>query len=357
MKKINVGDRVRMIEKGQYSFDRIGNTGTVIGFASDKLLEITVDGEDYPVFGNGWTYWVENENWEVIEEEVKVEKFKVGDKVRMVKLRSDGLSYSFDKIGNEGVVKDVGSDLIRVDVHCKDNTWEGNAWTYPLNIKCWELVEEESKLRVTSKVEPMCIYSFDSEEDMITFLKIADKDGFDVINCEYGIEENGLKNKFRVSNGKWVTYGTFAYDPPEYPEYERVQFKVEEEKEKSKTTVLKLGEYKIVFNGDTTVVTDGTRKGVAKRHPDDEYSAIVGLQVALERFHGGRKPEVGDKVRVLKVDGNSPYSDHLWEVGDVVTVVDIVYNSDSDKPHIRCFNPKSIYSYQRLIAGEYEVLG
>ena len=65
------------------------------------------------------------------------------------------------------------------------------------------------------------------------------------------------------------------------------------QKEKPKTTVLKLGEYKIVFNGDTTVVTDGTKKGVAKRHPDDEYNAVVGLQVALERFQGGRKPKIG----------------------------------------------------------------
>ena len=109
-----------------------------------------------------------------------MKKFNVGDRVRMVKLRSDGLSYSFDKIGNEGVVTEIGSNFIQVDVHCKANTWEGNGWTYPLNNRCWELVEEESKLRVTSKVEPMCIYSFDSVEDMRKFLKIADQDEFDV---------------------------------------------------------------------------------------------------------------------------------------------------------------------------------
>ena len=39
------------------------------------------------------------------------------------------------------------------------------------------------------------------------------------------------------------------------------------QKEKPKTTVLKLDNYKIIFNGDTTVVTDGVRKGVAKKTP------------------------------------------------------------------------------------------
>ena len=131
------------------------------------------------------------------------------------------------------------------------------------------------------------------------------------------------------------------------------------QKEKPKATVLKLGEYKIVFNGDTTVVTDGTKKGVAKRHPDDEYDAVVGLQVALERFHGGRKPKIGDKVRVLKVDGNSRYGRHSYSVGEIVTVIDFAYGDGGKGTDILCRNSKHgrFYLVQTLIAGEYEVLG
>lgn len=140
----------------------------------------------------------------------------------------------------------------------------------------------------------------------------------------------------------------FDVDPQYFDFYEEPKLV---QKEKPKTTVLKLGDYKIVFNGDTTVVTDGTKKGVAKRHPDDEYSAIVGLQVAIERFNGGRKPKIGDKVRVLKVDGNSRYGRHGYSTGEIVTVINFD-NSDTD---IYC---KNTYDYrQTLIAGEYEVLG
>lgn len=568
MKKLNVGDRVKMVRPSCYSFDREGNTGTVVELDMGRVM-VSVDGQRKPTIGDGWCYFESAENWELLKEEskmakfkvgdkvvikddlnfhnfengevvvikevdryggytgyrvgdspeswmcfddreieeykeeVKVQKFKVGDKVRMVKLRSDGLSYSFDKIGNEGVVTGIGSKFIQVDVHCKGNTWGGDGWTYPLENKCWELVEEKSKLRVTSKVEPMCIYSFDSVEDMRTFLKIADQDGFDTGSCERGIEKYGSDTKFRVTDDEYVTYGTYGYDTPRFPEYERVQFKVEEEKEmpkckfevgdlvkgndphryfytddkmtkgvvlevhnhddikvkilehtmkevigdaynvdpqyfdfyeepkkdavvttkfkvgdkvkvvrlnsdfdyldypgeknigmvgtihellpkgctidcefevplwfhydalelvqneKPKTTVLKLGEYKIVFNGDTTVITDGTRKGVAKRHPDDEYSAVVGLQVALERFHGGRKPKPGNKVRVLKVDENSRYGRHSYSIGDIVTVIDFAYGDGGKGTDILCHNSKHgrFYLEQTLIAGEYEVLG
>ena len=353
-------------------------------------------------------------------------KFKVGDKVVI----KDDLNFHGFENGEVIIIKEVdkygGYTGYRV----------GDA---PENWMCFddreiEEYKEESKVRVTSKVEPMCIYSFDSVEDMRKFIRIADQDGFNVTMCERGIKENGLKNKFRVCKNKFINYGTYAYDVPEYPEYERVQFKVEEEKqmskckfkvgdlvkgkypdryvytndkmtkgmvisvydqdfirvkvlehldvasgfegcefdvdpqyfdfyeepklvqkEKPKATVLKLGEYKIVFNGDTTVVTDGTKKGVAKRHPDDEYDAVVGLQVALERFHGGRKPKIGDKVRVLKVDGNSRYGRHSYSIGDIVTVIDFAYGGGGKGTDIYCENRCDFR--QTLITGEYEVLG
>lgn len=354
MKKLNVGDRVRMIEKGQYSFDRIGNTGTVIGFASDKLLEITVDGEDHPIFGNGWTYWVENENWEVIEEEskmakfkvgdkvvikdnknfhrfqngdvvvitlidcgtygghkvgddpeewwafedseieeykeeVKVQKFKVGDKVRMVKLRSDGLSYSFDKIGNEGVVTGIGSGFIQVDVHCKGNTWEGNGWTYPLSNKCWELVEEEKEM---SKCK----------------FKVGDL-----------VKGNDPRRYFYTNDrmGKGVVLEVHNHDD--------IRVKILEHT---------LGE----VIGDAYNV-------------DPQYFDFYEEPKLVQN----EKPKIGDKVRVLKVDGNSPYSDHHWSVGDVAEVIQFAHGGKDTS--IACHIDGRRYGYQTLIAGEYEVLG
>ena len=209
MAKFKVGDKV--VIKDNKNFHRFQNGDVVVISAvhSDRYRghKVGDDPEEW------WAF--EDSEIEEYKEEVKVQRLKVGDRVRMAKLRSDGLSYSFDKIGNEGIVKEVLANFIQVDVHCKGNTWEGNGWSYPLECNCWEVIEEEPKMRVTSMVEPMCIYSFDSVEDMKVFLKIADQDGFDVINCEDGIEENGLKNKFRVNHNEFISYGTHAYDAPD----------------------------------------------------------------------------------------------------------------------------------------------
>lgn len=144
MERFNVGDKVVMVRPSCYSFDKVGNTGTVTSVEPGLVL-VVVDDYRMPRGGGGWAYFESAENWELIKEESKVAKFKVGDRVKMVRLRNDGLSYSFDKIGNEGVVKDISSRLIQVDVHCKDNTWEGNGWNYSLECNCWEVIEEESK--------------------------------------------------------------------------------------------------------------------------------------------------------------------------------------------------------------------
>ena len=114
MERFNVGDRVRMIEKGQYSFDRVGMVGTVVGFVYEGLLEITVDGERHPIVGNGWTYFIENENWELIEEEREMPKykFKVGDLVK----GNDPRRYIItnDKMVKAKVLDVYGCDYIRI---------------------------------------------------------------------------------------------------------------------------------------------------------------------------------------------------------------------------------------------------
>lgn len=61
------------------------------------------------------------------------------------------------------------------------------------------------------------------------------------------------------------------------------------EKPKSKPEIIRLGNLKIVFNGDYTIVTDGRFTGKAKRNPADEYDAVVGLKLAAERYEKDKK--------------------------------------------------------------------
>ena len=51
-----------------------------------------------------------------------------------------------------------------------------------------------------------------------------------------------------------------------------------------KPEIIRLGNLKIVFNGDYTIVTDGRFTGKAKRNPADEYDAVLGLKLAVERY-------------------------------------------------------------------------
>ena len=54
--------------------------------------------------------------------------------------------------------------------------------------------------------------------------------------------------------------------------------------EQPKPEIIRLGNLKIVFNGDYTIVTDDRFTGKAKRNPADEYDAVVGLKLAVERY-------------------------------------------------------------------------
>ena len=56
-----------------------------------------------------------------------------------------------------------------------------------------------------------------------------------------------------------------------------------------KPTIIRLGNLKIVFNGDYTIVTDGRFTGKAKRNHADEYDAVVGLKLAVERYEKSKK--------------------------------------------------------------------
>ena len=61
------------------------------------------------------------------------------------------------------------------------------------------------------------------------------------------------------------------------------------EKPEPKPEIIRLGNLKIVFNGDYTIVTDGRFTGKAKRNLADEYDAVVGLKLAVERYERDKK--------------------------------------------------------------------
>ena len=68
MAKFNVGDRVRMIRPSGFTFDRLGNTGTVVSVESGRVM-VAVDGQGEPMIGGGWAYFESAENWELLKEE------------------------------------------------------------------------------------------------------------------------------------------------------------------------------------------------------------------------------------------------------------------------------------------------
>ena len=67
-----------------------------------------------------------------------------------------------------------------------------------------------------------------------------------------------------------------------FPDTAIVEWEIE--KPEPKPEIIRLGNLKIVFNGDYTIVTDGRFTGKAKRNPADEYDAVAGLKLAVERY-------------------------------------------------------------------------
>lgn len=61
--EFRVGDRVEMINARGYSFDKVGNTGTVVFVSAGNLAQITVDGYFNPHGENGWNYLNASEQW------------------------------------------------------------------------------------------------------------------------------------------------------------------------------------------------------------------------------------------------------------------------------------------------------
>ena len=68
MTKFNAGDRVKMIRPSWFSFDKLGNTGTVV-LVEPGLVTVAVDGQREPITGGGWCYFELAENWELLKEE------------------------------------------------------------------------------------------------------------------------------------------------------------------------------------------------------------------------------------------------------------------------------------------------
>ena len=128
--------------------------------------------------------------------------------------------------------------------------------------------------------------------------------------------------------------------------------------EPSKPTIIHLNGVKIVFNGDYTIVTDGVRTGKAKKHEDDEYNAIEGLRVAVDRFNGEepfkKKVKVGDKVKVIARKEDSVFGRHCISVGNICEVTRLGFERGG-KVGIKVRDLITGH-YQFLMEDEYELI-
>ena len=129
-------------------------------------------------------------------------------------------------------------------------------------------------------------------------------------------------------------------------------FTLRKEVEPTTPKVFRFGDVKIVFNGDFTVVTDGKRTGKAKKHEDDEYNALIGLQYAYDRFNTKDVKDLkkGDKLKVIGVSEDSPYGKHHFDKGEIVSFA----RTSWDGKGIVAYNKND--DSQTLVEGEYEIL-
>lgn len=140
-----IGDKVRIlvldyvIEEPLYP---IGTIGTIRDIDENdnglfKLYEIYSD--EYPEHKYGW--WYNEGDFELVEEEPKFPKFKIGDKVRTLKERNNGEYAVLFPIGTIGVIKDI--NIRNQQYKVANNNYDNNNydWWY-YDEENIELVEE-----------------------------------------------------------------------------------------------------------------------------------------------------------------------------------------------------------------------
>ena len=170
--KFKVGDRVKCIENcSMKRVSLLGKVGTIIpsyGYSGVYLVEFdeNIDGHDGSISGSGkpgHCWYCSEHRLELVKKEPKKEeptrKFKVGDRVKCVKV-ADGNERTLNKIGTVKCVgtssrpyavvfdEDVdGHNLLMVDINCE----YGRGWWCSEDEL--ELVKEEPKFKVGDRVK------------------------------------------------------------------------------------------------------------------------------------------------------------------------------------------------------------
>ena len=138
------------------------------------------------------------------------------------------------------------------------------------------------------KIEGMTIYNLKDKKAFEDFRECAKKQGVNLGiflgTAQYhDISCAGEDFCIRITPHPTRKYST-GYDCISFYEVRYKDHKIVVWEQNPKPEIIRLGNLKIVFNGDYTIVTDGRFTGKAKRNPADEYDAVVGLKLAGERY-------------------------------------------------------------------------
>lgn len=138
------------------------------------------------------------------------------------------------------------------------------------------------------KIESKTIYNLKDEKAFNHFKECAKNQGVDLrpflgTSQYHNIPHSGENFCIRITTIP-TTRGSIGYDRISFYEKQYKDHKIVVWGQNRKSEIIRLGNLKIVFNGDYTIVTDGRFTGKAKRNPADEYDAVVGLKLAVERY-------------------------------------------------------------------------
>ena len=138
------------------------------------------------------------------------------------------------------------------------------------------------------KIESKTIYNLKDEKTFNHFKECAKKQGVDLgsflgtsqyHNIPHAGEDFWIRITTIPTTRDSIGYDRFSFYEERYKDHKIVVWV-----QNRKPEIIRLGNLKIVFKGDYTIVTDGRFTGKAKRNPADEYDAVVGLKLAVERY-------------------------------------------------------------------------
>lgn len=142
------------------------------------------------------------------------------------------------------------------------------------------------------KIESMTIYNLKDEKAFNDFRECAERQGVDLGQWLKRVKYDSVPysgNRFCVRVSDIGDLGSIGYDYISFYERNHTDYKIVVWGHSEKPEIIRLGNLKIVFNGDYTIVTDGRFTGKAKRNSADEYDAVVGLKLAVERYEKNKK--------------------------------------------------------------------